>query len=91
MVMSGVSRGPLLRKMVEVRCFPNNSFSSLKSIAISHSPTLSFLLIGFLTDHYPKATKACWDIDGIYCTSRHIPGVKFPGLIHPGLIGTAPR
>jgi formamidase len=87
---------------------------------------------GFLTDHFPKATKACWDIDGIYCTrfvstilvrldrlvasvtshstnlllshpvslfvfilpfccSRHIPGVRFAGLIHPGLIGTAPR
>jgi len=23
---------------------------------------------GFLTDHFPKATKACWDIDGIYCS-----------------------
>ena len=45
---------------------------------------------GFLTDHYPAATKAIWDIEGIYCTSRHIPGVKFAGLIHPGLIGTAP-
>jgi len=29
-------------------------------------------------------------MEGIYCTSRHIPGVKFAGLIHPGLIGTAP-
>lgn len=27
---------------------------------------------------------------GIWCSSRHIPGVRFPGLIHPGLIGTAP-
>ena len=27
---------------------------------------------------------------GIYCSSRHIPGVRFAGLIHPGLIGTAP-
>ena len=27
---------------------------------------------------------------GIYASSRHIPGVRFPGLIHPGLIGTAP-
>ena len=45
---------------------------------------------GFLTDHYPQATKACWDFEGIYCCSRHIPGVRFPGLIHPGLIGTAP-
>mmetsp|Transcript_821 Transcript_821/g.2789 ORF Transcript_821/g.2789 Transcript_821/m.2789 type:complete len:454 (-) Transcript_821:463-1824(-) len=45
---------------------------------------------GFLTDHFPKATKACWDFEGIYCKSRHIPGVRFAGLIHPGLIGTAP-
>ena len=45
---------------------------------------------GFLTDHYPQATKACWDFAGVYCCSRHIPGVKFAGLIHPGLIGTAP-
>ena len=34
--------------------------------------------------------KAIWDFDGIWCSSRHIPGVRFPGLIHPGLIGTAP-
>jgi formamidase len=26
----------------------------------------------------------------VYCSSRHLPGVKFAGLIHPGLIGTAP-
>ena len=45
---------------------------------------------GFLTDHYPQATKACWDIEGVYCHSRNIPGVRFAGLIHPGLIGTAP-
>ena len=45
---------------------------------------------GFLTDHFPKATKAVWDLEGIFCSSRHIPGVKFAGLIHPGLIGTAP-
>lgn len=45
---------------------------------------------GFLTDHFPRATKAIWDIEGVYCSSRHIPGVRFAGLIHPGLIGTAP-
>lgn len=45
---------------------------------------------GFLTDHYPQATKACWDFEGVYCCSRHIPGVRFAGIIHPGLIGTAP-
>lgn len=27
---------------------------------------------------------------GIYATSRHIPGVRFAGVTHPGLIGTAP-
>jgi len=44
----------------------------------------------FLHEDYPKATKAVWEFNGIYATSRHIPGVKFPGLIHPGIIGTAP-
>jgi formamidase len=45
---------------------------------------------GFLTDHFPDACKAIWQFEGIWCSSRHIPGVRFPGLIHPGLIGTAP-
>ena len=45
---------------------------------------------GLLTDHYPEATKAVWDFEGIYATSRHIPGVRFAGNTHPGLIGTAP-
>ena len=37
-----------------------------------------------------RACKAIWDIKGIYATSRHIPGVRFAGISHPGLIGTAP-
>jgi formamidase len=45
---------------------------------------------GFLTDHYPDAAKAIWDLHGIFATSRHIPGVRFAGLTHPGLIGCAP-
>ncbi|MCO5588820.1 hypothetical protein L7F22_042780 [Adiantum nelumboides] len=45
---------------------------------------------GFLTDHFPHASKAIWHFEGIFAQSRHIPGVRFPGLIHPGLIGTAP-
>ncbi|GFE71435.1 formamidase [Chroococcus sp. FPU101] len=45
---------------------------------------------GFLTDHFPNAAKAIWDIQGIYTSSRHIPGVQFAGLSHPGLIGCAP-
>lgn len=45
---------------------------------------------GFLTDHYPTAKKAIWHFQGIYAVSRHIPGVRFAGLTHPGLIGCAP-
>ncbi|KAF8017322.1 hypothetical protein BT93_H2492 [Corymbia citriodora subsp. variegata] len=45
---------------------------------------------GFLTDHFPCATKAIWYFEGIYAYSPQIPGVRFPGLTHPGLIGTAP-
>lgn len=45
---------------------------------------------GFLTEHFPTANKAIWDFQGIYTTSRHIPGVRFAGITHPGLIGCAP-
>ncbi len=45
---------------------------------------------GFLTDHHPEAAKAIWDLQGIYTSSRHIPGVRFAGITHPGLIGCAP-
>jgi formamidase len=38
----------------------------------------------------PNSAKAIWDFEGIYCTSRHIPHVKFAGLIHPGILGCAP-
>ncbi|KAI1959846.1 hypothetical protein LOZ58_004211 [Ophidiomyces ophidiicola] len=45
---------------------------------------------GFLSEFYPKAAKAIWDFEGIFCSSRHIPGVRFAGLIHPGILGCAP-
>lgn len=45
---------------------------------------------GFLTDHYPDAHKAVWNFQGVYATSRHLPGVKFVGISHPGQIVTAP-
>lgn len=45
---------------------------------------------GFLTEHFPSARKAVWDFNGIYATSRHIPHVRFPGTLHPGLIGCLP-
>lgn len=45
---------------------------------------------GFLTDHFPDAYKAVWDFHGLTATSRHLPGVSFTGIAHPGLMGTAP-
>ncbi|WP_207343415.1 formamidase [Arthrobacter sp. E3] len=44
----------------------------------------------FLVDQFPDAYKAIWDFTGQVATSRHIPEVRFEGLIHPGLMGTAP-
>jgi formamidase len=45
---------------------------------------------GFLTDHFPEARKSIWDFHGIYTSSRHVPNVKFAGIMHPGLIGCLP-
>ncbi|TFK18770.1 Acetamidase/Formamidase [Coprinopsis marcescibilis] len=44
----------------------------------------------FAREFQSRAAKAVWDLNGIYATSRHIPGVRFAGIPHPGLIGTAP-
>lgn len=44
----------------------------------------------FSREFKSRAAKAIWDFKGIYATSRHIPGVRFAGIPHPGLIGTAP-
>lgn len=45
---------------------------------------------GFLTEHFPLAQKSIWDFNGLFTKSRHVPGVEFAGLIHPGLIGCLP-
>ncbi|MDS1270115.1 acetamidase/formamidase family protein [Lipingzhangella sp. LS1_29] len=45
---------------------------------------------GFLTDYFPDAYKAVWDFHGHEATSRHIPGVRYTGITHPGLMGVAP-
>ncbi len=45
---------------------------------------------GFLTEQFPDAYKVIWDFRGQTATSRHVPGVSFTGIIHPGLMGTAP-
>lgn len=43
-----------------------------------------------LVDDFPKAAKSIWDFEGIYATSRHVPGVKIAGIQHPGIMGVAP-
>jgi formamidase len=45
---------------------------------------------GFLTEQFPDAYKVIWDFQGQKATSRHIPHVSFTGIVHPGLMGTAP-
>ena len=45
---------------------------------------------GFLTEHFPEAQKSIWDFKGMFTSSRHVPGVEFAGMIHPGLIGCLP-
>ncbi len=45
---------------------------------------------GFLTEHFPMAQKSIWDFEGMFTKSRHVPGVRYAGLIHPGLIGCLP-
>ncbi|MET8158677.1 formamidase [Sphaerisporangium sp. NPDC005289] len=45
---------------------------------------------GFLTEQFPDAYKAIWDFSGQTATSRHVPAVAFTGIVHPGLMGTAP-
>lgn len=45
---------------------------------------------GFLGDQFKKPAKAIWDFEGIYTKSRHVPGVRFVGMIHPGIVCTAP-
>ncbi len=45
---------------------------------------------GFLDEHFTQAQKSIWDFEGMFTKSRHVPGVRFAGLIHPGLIGCLP-
>ena len=45
---------------------------------------------GVLTEQFPDAYKVIWDFTGGKATSRHVPRVEFTGIVHPGLMGTAP-
>lgn len=44
----------------------------------------------FATRFDTKAAKAIWDFEGRFCSSRHIPGVRFAGITHPGILACAP-
>src|SRR6476619_7589735 len=39
---------------------------------------------------FPDTYKVIWDFTGGKATSRHVPRVEFTGIVHPGLMGTAP-
>ncbi|GJN87570.1 hypothetical protein Rhopal_000524-T1 [Rhodotorula paludigena] len=44
----------------------------------------------FAKEFRTKAAKAIWDFEGRFASSRHIPGIRFAGITHPGIIGTLP-
>jgi len=54
------------------------------------APLSFFIFLHLAKEFKSRAAKAIWDFEGIYASSRHIPGVRFAGIPHPGLIGTAP-
>ncbi len=82
--VSGAKPGDILVvDILDIGCLPGDEWGFTGIFARNNGG-------GFLTDHYPDAAKAIWDLNGIYATSRHIPGVRFAGLTHPGLIGCAP-
>src|SRR4051794_8999593 len=85
-IIHGASRA-YFRKTTEVaswmRSTPRRIHSSLPLLSRSLEPANS--------DHLGlHRAKAIWDFEGIFCSSRHIPGVRFAGLIHPGILGCAP-
>lgn len=63
------------------RWIPRRDIS--KSVGHVHQAARSGLIL-------VTSAKAIWDFEGIFCSSRHIPGVRFAGLIHPGILGCAP-
>ncbi len=63
----------------------------VNSIAKPQRPSgISTVSFPFARPHIAAYTTLTEITLGIYATSRHIPGVRFAGIIHPGLVGTAP-
>jgi formamidase len=82
--VEGAEPGDLLVvDFLDIGAFPHNSWGFNGFFSKQNGG-------GFLTDHFPLAQKSIWDISGMFTSSRHVPGVNFAGLIHPGLIGCLP-
>ena len=82
--VEGAEPGDLLVvDFLDIGAFPHNSWGFNGFFSKQNGG-------GFLTDHFPQAQKSIWDINGMFTSSRHVPGVNFAGLIHPGLIGCLP-
>lgn len=82
--VEGAEPGDLLVvDILDIGVFPHNSWGFNGFFSKKNGG-------GFLTEHFPEAQKSIWDIKGMFTRSRHVPGVGFAGLIHPGLIGCLP-
>ncbi len=82
--VEGAEPGDLLVvDFLDIGAFPHNSWGFNGFFSRQNGG-------GFLTEHFPFAQKSIWDIAGMFTSSRHVPGVNFAGLIHPGLIGCLP-
>lgn len=77
-------RFPRRALSLRVRTPPPSPFRSPFPLPLSPFP------VNTQPTYTHRRAKAIWDFEGIYCTSRHIPHVKFAGLIHPGILGCAP-
>lgn len=89
---SKTSRGVSLvfspRRMVVGSWMRFTHLRTFPSLPVSLPPVLHHSVTNSFFRDY--RAKAIWDFEGIYCTSRHLPHVKFAGLIHPGILGCAP-
>ena len=82
--VEGAEPGDLLVvDFLDIGAFPHNSWGFNGFFSKKNGG-------GFLTDHFPQAQKSIWDFHGMFTSSRHVPGVNFAGMIHPGLIGCLP-
>ncbi|MES2122199.1 MAG: formamidase, partial [Chlamydiota bacterium] len=82
--VEGAEPGDLLVvDILDIGCLPNAEWGFTGIFAKENGG-------GFLTEHFPNANKAIWDLKGSFATSRHLPKVRIAKTIHPGLIGCAP-